>query len=247
MSSSLLAIACNSCGRRRHARVCRTSDSRASAARREPTSPRKSHLTAAWRCYDVCDCVRNGRVVRRRRTSTIRTGEPMSSPGVPEVREMIPAQRRVRIVELLKERRAVRVSSLSDDLRVSEMTIRRDLERLEAEGLLSRTHGGAILKRHMAEEPQYVEQRGDARRGEGAHRRGGGRHDPAGRDRVPELRHDGRARPAPRRAPSSRRGWSPTTSALSPRPTACDSRSSSWAGSSGRAPTWSTARRRSSS
>ena len=29
---------------------------------------------------------------------------------------MIPAQRRVRIVEILKERRAVRVSSLSDDL-----------------------------------------------------------------------------------------------------------------------------------
>ena len=37
------------------------------------------------------------------------------------------------------------------------MTIRRDLERLEAEGLLSRTHGGAILKRHMAEEPQYLD------------------------------------------------------------------------------------------
>ena len=37
------------------------------------------------------------------------------------------------------------------------MTIRSDLERLEAEGLLSRTHGGAILKRHMAEEPQYVD------------------------------------------------------------------------------------------
>ena len=73
------------------------------------------------------------------------------------MREMIPAQRRVRIVELLKERGAVRVSSLSDDLRVSEMTIRRDLERLETDGLLSRTHGGAILKRHMAEEPQYFE------------------------------------------------------------------------------------------
>ena len=81
----------------------------------------------------------------------------MSLPGVPEMREMIPAQRRVRIVELLKEHGAVRVSSLSDDLKVSEMTIRRDLERLETDGLLSRTHGGAILKRHMAEEPQYLE------------------------------------------------------------------------------------------
>src|SRR5664280_140089 len=80
----------------------------------------------------------------------------MSLPGVPEAREMIPAQRRVRIVEILRERRAVRVSSLSEDLRVSEMTIRRDLERLESEGLLSRTHGGAILKQHMVGEPLYV-------------------------------------------------------------------------------------------
>ena len=48
------------------------------------------------------------------------------------------------------------MSLLSDDLGVSEMTIRRDLERLEQEGVLSRTHGGAMLKRHMVEEPLYV-------------------------------------------------------------------------------------------
>jgi len=80
----------------------------------------------------------------------------MPSQGAPEVREMIPAERRARIVELLEERRGVRVSLLSDDLGVSEMTIRRDLERLEQEGLLSRMHGGAILKRRMIEEPLYV-------------------------------------------------------------------------------------------
>ena len=80
----------------------------------------------------------------------------MPSQGAPEVHEMIPAERRTRIVELLQERRAVRVSLLSDDLGVSEMTIRRDLERLEQEGLLSRMHGGAILKRRMIEEPLYV-------------------------------------------------------------------------------------------
>lgn len=80
----------------------------------------------------------------------------MSLP-VSEAHEMIPAQRRVHIIEALKERRAVRVSSLSEELSVSEMTIRRDLERLQAEGLLSRTHGGAILKRHMIEEPLYFD------------------------------------------------------------------------------------------
>jgi DeoR/GlpR family transcriptional regulator of sugar metabolism len=70
---------------------------------------------------------------------------------------MIPAERRALILHLLQERRAVRVSSLSEDLRVSEMTIRRDLERLEHEGLLTRTHGGAVLKRYMVEEPLYVD------------------------------------------------------------------------------------------
>ncbi len=80
----------------------------------------------------------------------------MPAQGTPDVHEMIPAERRTRIVELLQERRAVRVSLLSADLGVSEMTIRRDLERLEQEGLLSRMHGGAILKRRMIEEPLYV-------------------------------------------------------------------------------------------
>jgi DeoR family fructose operon transcriptional repressor len=79
------------------------------------------------------------------------------SQDVPELHEMIPAQRRARISELLQERRAVRVSSLSEDLRVSEMTIRRDLERLEGEGVLVRTHGGAVLRRRMAEEPFYLD------------------------------------------------------------------------------------------
>jgi DeoR family transcriptional regulator of aga operon/DeoR family fructose operon transcriptional repressor len=79
------------------------------------------------------------------------------SQQVPDAHEMIPAERRARIVELLRQRAAVRVSSLSDDLRVSEMTIRRDLERLEAEGILTRTHGGAVLKRHILEESQYLD------------------------------------------------------------------------------------------
>jgi len=79
------------------------------------------------------------------------------SQEVPDVHEMIPAERRARIVDLVKERRAVRVSALSEDLGVSGMTIRRDLERLEVEGILVRTHGGAVLKRHMAEETLYVE------------------------------------------------------------------------------------------
>jgi DeoR family fructose operon transcriptional repressor len=80
----------------------------------------------------------------------------MSSEAA-ELHERIPARRRLRIVETLRELGAVRVSTLSNELGVSEMTIRRDLERLEADGQLSRTHGGAVLKRHMVEEPFYVD------------------------------------------------------------------------------------------
>ncbi len=72
------------------------------------------------------------------------------------MREMFPAERQGRILEILAEQRGVRVSALSELLGVSEMTIRRDLERLENDGQLSRTHGGAILRQHIVEEPRYV-------------------------------------------------------------------------------------------
>ncbi len=116
----------------------------------------------------------------------------MPSDGA-EAHEMIPAERRARIVESLQQRRSVRVSVLSEELGVSEMTIRRDLERLEQEGMLSRMHGGAILKRRMAEEPLLRRAGARTLRGKAAHRRGGGVHDHARRDRLPELRHHRRA------------------------------------------------------
>lgn len=57
------------------------------------------------------------------------------------------ALERIRIIKnYLKENYQAEVASLSDMLNVSEVTIRRDLEKLEREGFLSRTHGGAILK-----------------------------------------------------------------------------------------------------
>lgn len=76
--------------------------------------------------------------------------------SAPDTREMFPAERQGRILEILAEQRGVRVSALSELLGVSEMTIRRDLERLESDGQLSRTHGGAILRQHIVEEPRYV-------------------------------------------------------------------------------------------
>jgi len=70
---------------------------------------------------------------------------------------MIPAERRARILEILDSRRAVRASQLGEELGVSGMTIRRDLEDLEARGLLERTHGGATFKRQQVGEPFYAE------------------------------------------------------------------------------------------
>jgi DeoR family transcriptional regulator, fructose operon transcriptional repressor len=73
------------------------------------------------------------------------------------VEQPLPAERHRRIQELLRERQAVRVSTLSELLGVSEVTVRRDLEELERRGLLERTHGGAIAAQRMRIEPAYAE------------------------------------------------------------------------------------------
>lgn len=57
-----------------------------------------------------------------------------------------PAEREVLILRRLKEHGYVTVSDLSDRLDVSEVTIRKDLKRLEGRDLLHRTHGGANLR-----------------------------------------------------------------------------------------------------
>lgn len=69
----------------------------------------------------------------------------------------LPAERHRRIEGILRERRIVRVSTLSEQIGVSEVTIRRDLEALERRGILERTHGGAVLTQRMRAEPAYVE------------------------------------------------------------------------------------------
>jgi DeoR/GlpR family transcriptional regulator of sugar metabolism len=56
---------------------------------------------------------------------------------------------RIRIIKnyILNNQQA-EVSTLSTMLNVSEVTIRRDLEKLEEEGFLTRTHGGAVLNKN---------------------------------------------------------------------------------------------------
>lgn len=56
---------------------------------------------------------------------------------------------RIRIIKnYIMNNQQAEVSTLSNMLNVSEVTIRRDLEKLEEEGFLTRTHGGAVLNKN---------------------------------------------------------------------------------------------------
>lgn len=55
------------------------------------------------------------------------------------------ASRRSSIMSLLEQYRQVSVSDLADRFKVSSLTIRRDLDELEAQGLISRSYGMATL------------------------------------------------------------------------------------------------------
>lgn len=72
---------------------------------------------------------------------------------------LIPIERRKRILDILVREQSARVNDLSDALGVSEVTIRRDLEMLENEGLLERCYGGAIIGHHLRTEPLYSQKR----------------------------------------------------------------------------------------
>ena len=53
-------------------------------------------------------------------------------------------KRREEIIELIHSQGKVKVTELSEKYSISEVSIRKDLEALEAQGQLSRIHGGAV-------------------------------------------------------------------------------------------------------
>jgi DeoR/GlpR family transcriptional regulator of sugar metabolism len=59
-------------------------------------------------------------------------------------RGLLAGQRRAAIVREVRERGGVRVTELVDRFRVSDMTIRRDLDALARAGALEKVHGGAV-------------------------------------------------------------------------------------------------------
>jgi DeoR family fructose operon transcriptional repressor len=59
---------------------------------------------------------------------------------------MLIVERQQRLLEILRERKAAQLEALSESVGVSVSTVRRDLESLEAQGLVERTHGGAVYR-----------------------------------------------------------------------------------------------------
>jgi DeoR/GlpR family transcriptional regulator of sugar metabolism len=69
---------------------------------------------------------------------------------------MLAAQRQALIVEEVQRRGAVRVSDLTHQFAVSDMTIRRDLDLLVQQGLVDKVHGGATTPRGSStDEPGF--------------------------------------------------------------------------------------------
>ena len=63
---------------------------------------------------------------------------------------MLAIERRREILSRLSVDGKVLVSELSRDFGVTEETIRRDLERLDREGMVAKTYGGAVSKQNSA-------------------------------------------------------------------------------------------------
>ncbi|MBX8827403.1 DeoR/GlpR family DNA-binding transcription regulator [Ochrobactrum sp. SFR4] len=69
---------------------------------------------------------------------------------------MIPAERQKLILTSLRERGIFSLAELVDLLGVSHMTVRRDVQKLEAEGKLNTVAGGISLPERISFEPSHV-------------------------------------------------------------------------------------------
>ncbi|SHJ43019.1 DeoR/GlpR family DNA-binding transcription regulator [Propionispora hippei] len=64
---------------------------------------------------------------------------------------MLPLERRTKILEVLYKQKKITTNELEELLGVSACTIRNDLRKLEEDGLVERSHGGAVI-------PQSIQQ-----------------------------------------------------------------------------------------
>lgn len=70
---------------------------------------------------------------------------------------MFAAERKKLILNLLQQNKRITVKDLSKSLDVSEATLRTDLNTMEKEGLLTRTHGGAVLNENAPPSNSFSE------------------------------------------------------------------------------------------
>jgi len=70
---------------------------------------------------------------------------------------MLAAERRRRIAESVRSHGVVSVAEMAEALGTTEITLRRDLHVMAKDGLLVRTHGGAIRPSGVGHEPSYSE------------------------------------------------------------------------------------------
>lgn len=93
---------------------------------------------------------------------------------------MFPEQRLITLKKIVREKKSVNVATLCKELGVSDVTVRKYLDKLEDEGFLKKLHGGAVLieqsansfemdqidlqdeKEHMAESAVALVEEGDS-------------------------------------------------------------------------------------
>ena len=69
---------------------------------------------------------------------------------------MLATERRQRIMQEMHEHKVVVIVELAEKLGVTPMTIRRDLNLLEQQGLVEKSYGGAVLIESSIKENPYL-------------------------------------------------------------------------------------------
>jgi len=75
------------------------------------------------------------------------------------VKKSFPIERKDQILDLITRKGRITVDELIEKFKVSGATIRRDLEFLERQGLITRAHGGAMSKSRVSLEPDFFEEK----------------------------------------------------------------------------------------
>lgn len=70
---------------------------------------------------------------------------------------MLAIERRQNIMSLIREKKSVRVHELAIIYDVTEETIRRDLDKLDKEGKIKKTYGGAVLENPVSEDSSFID------------------------------------------------------------------------------------------